>query len=101
MTSLGLQPFLRYPAQLKVTYQSRRFHFDTPSDAENFLQNTFQRSSILQRNSTSLLQEQDEMDASSPQWAVALQSEISLVPYKLVIYWHSFFAIVIASVSAI
>lgn len=67
MTSLGLQPFLRYPAQLKVTYQSRLFHFDTPSDAENFLQNTFQRAPIPQRNGASVLQEPDEMDASSPQ----------------------------------
>ncbi|XP_030640150.1 granzyme G-like [Chanos chanos] len=41
MASFGLHPFLRYPAQVKITYLGQVIHFEIPSDAENFLQNTF------------------------------------------------------------
>ena len=36
MTSLGLQPFLHYPAHLKVAFRGQSLKFDTTSDAENF-----------------------------------------------------------------
>lgn len=37
MTSAGLQPFLRYPAQLKITYRGRSMEFSNPVEAEDFL----------------------------------------------------------------
>ncbi|KAJ7998479.1 hypothetical protein DPEC_G00205360 [Dallia pectoralis] len=46
MTALGLQPFLRYPAHLKVAFQGKSLTFDTPSDAQIFLCDTFQTSPV-------------------------------------------------------
>lgn len=37
MTSAGLQPFLRYPAQLKITHCGRSVEFSSPAEAEDFL----------------------------------------------------------------
>ncbi|KAL2095410.1 hypothetical protein ACEWY4_010129 [Coilia grayii] len=37
MASAGLQPFLRYPAQLKITYRGRSLEFGSPHEAEDFL----------------------------------------------------------------
>lgn len=49
MTSLGLQPFLLYPAQLKISYRGRTINFRTPHEAEDFLQNTFHPPPALRR----------------------------------------------------
>ncbi|XP_078028282.1 uncharacterized protein LOC144464625 [Epinephelus lanceolatus] len=48
ITSLGLQPFLLYPAQLKIIYNGT-ITFGMPHDAEDFLQNTFQPPPALRR----------------------------------------------------
>ncbi|KAJ8385438.1 hypothetical protein AAFF_G00188900 [Aldrovandia affinis] len=38
MFSLGLQPFLLNPAQLKLTHKGKRLIFKSPQEAEEFLQ---------------------------------------------------------------
>lgn len=41
MENLGLQPFLLYPATLKITYNGRQLLFKSPTDAARFLQDHF------------------------------------------------------------
>lgn len=41
MDNLGLQPFLLYPATLKVTYNGRQLLLKSPSEATRFLQDHF------------------------------------------------------------
>lgn len=64
MDSSELHPFMRYLAQLKVTYQDQTLHFHSPSDAENFL-SSIQKPSSLQVHAATLPQGPQEMDASS------------------------------------
>ncbi|KAL7390028.1 hypothetical protein ABVT39_013741 [Epinephelus coioides] len=67
ITSLGLQPFLLYPAQLKIIYNGT-ITFGMPHDTEDFLQNTFQPPPALQnRNTAASSREPDnsETDNSS------------------------------------
>lgn len=42
MTALGLQPFLIYPAVLKLRHKGEQKSFDSPRKAENFISSALQ-----------------------------------------------------------
>ena len=86
MTSLGLQPFLLYPAQLKITHNGRTITFESPQNAEDFIQHTFRPPPASQsRDEAASEPDNTEMDASDastsqPPWVQVPAAEQPLDP---------------------
>ncbi len=47
MTALGLQPFLTYPAVIKLRHKGEQRSFDSPQKAEDFISSLSQKKHIL------------------------------------------------------